>query len=49
MIFICGEISLEMFGGSADHDFYQRVIQFELLPSPWLIDGRDSTIVEPVE
>jgi hypothetical protein len=34
MIVVSGQISLEVFGGSADHDFCQKIIEFELLPSP---------------
>jgi hypothetical protein len=33
MIIVCDEISLEAFGGSADHNFYQKITQFELLPN----------------
>jgi hypothetical protein len=33
MIIGCGEISLEVLGGSADHDFNKKITQFELLPS----------------
>jgi hypothetical protein len=30
VISVCGKISLEVFGGSAGHDFFKEIIQFEL-------------------
>jgi hypothetical protein len=43
MIVVSGQISLEVFGVSADHDICQKIIEFEFLPSPWLSGGCDST------
>jgi hypothetical protein len=33
MIIVSGKISLDVFGGSADHDFFKKITQFKLLPS----------------
>jgi hypothetical protein len=32
-----------VFGGSAGHDFFKEIIQFELHCSLWLTDAREST------
>jgi hypothetical protein len=30
MIIVSGKMSIEMFDGSVDHDFFKKIIQFEL-------------------
>jgi hypothetical protein len=40
---VSGKISLEMFGGSAGHDFFKEIIQFELHCSLRITDVREST------